>query len=201
MTSPLTRLALAALLAAAVPVLTPANAQTALSDSQILQGLQGLSEKAPTITAQQLRTMVQTHMAQNPGEQLSRPSLALKLDQLPQINVQIQFRLGSAIIEPSSYGTLGAIADAMHNPILHGYKFLVTGNTDVTGPRDVNLKLSQARADAVVSALVSVFNVNPTRLEAVGLGEEVLLDPKKPTDPINRRVQIFNLGSTGVLAP
>ena len=132
MTSPLTRLALAALLAAAVPVLTPAHAQTALSDSQILQGLQGLSEKAPTITAQQLRTMVQTHMAQNPGEQLSRPSLALKLDQLPQINVQIQFRLGSAIIEPSSYGTLGAIADAMHNPILHGYKFLVTGNTDVT---------------------------------------------------------------------
>ncbi|MFG1238742.1 OmpA family protein [Xanthobacter autotrophicus DSM 597] len=194
MTSPLTRLALAALLAAAVPVLTPAHAQTALSDSQILQGLQGLSEKAPTITAQQLRTMVQTHMAQNPGEQLSRPSLALKLDQLPQINVQIQFRLGSAIIEPSSYGTLGAIADAMHNPILHGYKFLVTGNTDVTGPRDVNLKLSQARADAVVSALVSVFNINPTRLEAVGLGEEVLLDPKRPTDPINRRVQIFTVG-------
>jgi len=194
MTSPLTRLALAALLAAAVPVLTPAHAQTALSDSQILQGLQGLSEKAPTITAQQLRTMVQTHMAQNPGEQLSRPSLALKLDQLPQINVQIQFRLGSAIIEPSSYGTLGAIADAMHNPILHGYKFLVTGNTDVTGPRDVNLKLSQARADAVVSALVSVFNINPTRLEAVGLGEEVLLDPKKPTDPINRRVQILTVG-------
>lgn len=194
MTSPLTRLALAALLAAAVPAIAPAYAQTALSDGQILQGLQGLSEKAPTITAQQLRSMVQTHMAQNPGEQLSRPSLALKLDQLPQINVQIQFRLGSAIIEPSSYGTLGAIADAMHNPILHGYKFLVTGNTDVTGPREVNLKLSQARADAVVSALVSVFNINPTRLEAVGLGEEVLLDPKRPTDPINRRVQIFTVG-------
>ena len=108
--------------------------------------------------------------------------------------MQIQFRLGSAIIEPSSYGTLGAIADAMHNPILHGYKFIVTGNTDVTGPREVNLKLSQARADAVVSALVSVFNINPTRLEAVGLGEEVLLDPKRPTDPINRRVQIFTVG-------
>ena len=77
MTSPLTRLALAALLAAAVPAIAPAYAQTALSDGQILQGLQGLSEKAPTITAQQLRSMVQTHMVQNPGEQLSRPSLAL----------------------------------------------------------------------------------------------------------------------------
>ncbi|MEP9347832.1 OmpA family protein [Xanthobacter sp. KR7-225] len=191
MTSPLPRLALIAALALASG---PALAQTALSDSQILSGLQGLTDKAPGITAQQLRDMVRRHMEQNPGEQLTRPSLALNLDRLPQINVQIQFRLGSSIIEPSSYGTLGAIADAMHNPILHGYKFIVTGNTDVTGPRELNLKLSQARADAVVSALVSVFNVNPTRLEAVGLGEEVLLDPKKPTDPVNRRVQIFTVG-------
>jgi outer membrane protein OmpA-like peptidoglycan-associated protein len=134
------------------------------------------------------------HINQYPGEELTRPSLALQLDKLAQINVQIQFKLGSAIIEPSSYRTLGSIADALHNPILHGYKFIVTGNTDVTGPRELNLKLSQARADAVVSALVSVFNVNPTRLDAVGLGEEVLLDPKKPTDPINRRVQIFTVG-------
>ena len=201
MTSPLTRLALAALLAAAVPAIAPAYAQTALSDGQILQGLQGLSEKAPTITAQQLRSMVQTHMAQNPGEQLSRPSLALKLDQLPQINVQIQFRLGSAIIEPSSYGTLGAIADAMHNPILLGYKFLVVGNTDTTGTREINLKLSQERADAVMQALATTFRVDPRRLQAVGLGEENLQDVKNPHAAINRRVQIFNLGSTGVLTP
>ncbi|MEP9353780.1 OmpA family protein [Xanthobacter sp. KR7-65] len=191
MTSPLVRLALAAALTLAAG---SASAQTALSDNQILSGLQGLTDKAPTITAQQLRDMVQRHMAENPGEALNRTSLALHLDKLPQINVQIQFRLNSAIIEPSSYRTIGAIADAMHNPILHGYKFIVTGNTDVTGPRERNLQLSQQRADAVVNALVTVFNVNPTRLDAVGLGEEVLLDPKRPTDPVNRRVQIFTVG-------
>ncbi|TCT06548.1 OmpA family protein [Aquabacter spiritensis] len=194
MTSPLIRFALAASLALSA---APALAQTSLSDSQILQGLQGLTDSAPTMTAQQMRNMVQQHMSQYPGEALTRPSLALNLDKLPQINVQIQFRLNSSIIEPSSYGTLGSIADAMHNPVLHGYKFVVTGNTDVTGPRDFNLKLSQARADAVVNALVTVFNVNASRLEAVGLGEEVLLDPKKPTDPINRRVQIFTIGRMG----
>jgi outer membrane protein OmpA-like peptidoglycan-associated protein len=195
MTSPLIRFALAASLAALVA--TPAIAQTALSDGQILQGLQGLTDTAPTITAQQLRDQVKQHMVQYPGEALTRPSLALHLDKLPQINVQIQFRLGSAIIEPSSYATLGAIADAMHNPVLHGYKFIVTGNTDVTGTREINLKLSQARADAVVNALVTTFNVNASRLEAVGLGEEVLLDPKNPTGAINRRVQIFTVGRTG----
>ncbi|QTL05240.1 OmpA family protein [Aquabacter sp. L1I39] len=195
MKSPLIRFALAASLAALVAA--PASAQTALSDGQILQGLQGLTDSAPVITAQQLRDQVKQHMVQYPGEELTRPSLALNLDKLPQINVQIQFRLGSAIIEPSSYATLGAIADAMHNPILHGYKFIVTGNTDVTGTREINLKLSQARADAVVNALETTFNVNASRLEAVGLGEEVLLDPKHPTSAINRRVQIFTVGRTG----
>ncbi len=194
MTSPLIRFALAASLALAG---TPAFAQTALNNSQILQGLQGLTDNAPTITAQQMRDQVQQHIAQYPGEALTRPTLALNLDKLPQINVQIQFRLNSAIIDPSSYGTIGSIADAMHNPILQGYKFIVTGNTDVTGPRDYNLKLSQARADAVVKALSTTFNVNPARLEAVGLGEEVLIDTKNPTGAINRRVQIFTVGRMG----
>ncbi|WP_127088818.1 OmpA family protein [Aquabacter cavernae] len=194
MTSPLIRFALAASLALSA---APALAQTQLSDGQILQSLQGFTQTAPAISAEQLRQLVQKHMAQYPGEALTRPNLALDLDKLPQINVQVQFRLNSAIIDPASYGTLGSIADALHNPILHGYKFIVTGNTDVTGPRDYNLKLSQARADAVVNALTTVFNVSPNRLEAVGLGEEVLIDAKNPTSPVNRRVQIFTVGRVG----
>ena len=194
MTSPLTRFALAACLALAG---TPALAQTSLSDAQILQSLQGFTDAAPAVTSQELRDQVKQHMAQYPGEELTRPALAIRLDRLPQINTQIQFRLNSAIIEPSSYATLGAIADAMHNPILHGYKFIVTGSTDVTGSREYNLKLSQERADAVVKALSTTFNVSPSRLEAVGFGEEVLEDAKNPTSPINRRVQIFTIGRTG----
>eukprot|EP01031_Cornospumella_fuschlensis_P009889 gene9889-12136_t len=194
MTSPLVRIALVAALALGA---SPAFAQTELSNAQIVQGLQGLTDNAPVVTVQSLRDQVMAHINQYPGEELTRPSLALQLDKLAQINVQIQFKLGSAIIEPSSYRTLGSIADALHNPILHGYKFIVTGNTDTTGNRMINLKLSQERADAVVTALTTVFNVNPSRLSAVGLGEEVLLDPKKPTSPINRRVQIFNVGRVG----
>ncbi len=194
MTSPLPRLALALALTFSA---APAMAQTALSDTQILNSLQGFTSSAPTITADELRQKVQEHMVRYPGEELTRPNMALKLDNLPQINVQIQFRLNSAIIEPKSYATLGAIADAMHNPVLHGYKFIVTGNTDVTGPRDYNLKLSQQRADAVVNALETVFNINPSRLEAVGLGEEALIDPKNPTGAVNRRVQIFTIGQVG----
>ena len=70
----------------------------------------------------------------------------------------------------------------------------MTGNTDATGDRADNMKLSQARADAVVGALTTTFRVDPSRLEAVGLGEEALLDAQKPKDPINRRVQVINIG-------
>ena len=135
------------------------------------------------------------------GPPESRPPLATQLDQLAQINVEIEFDLNSAMIKPSSYRTLGSVADAMHNPILLGYKFLVVGNTDATGGREYNLKLSQERADAVMQALATTFRVDPRRLQAVGLGEENLQDVKNPHAAINRRVQIFNLGSTGVLTP
>ena len=87
-----------------------------------------------------------------------------------------------------------------HNPVLLGYKFLVVGNTDATGTRELNMKLSQERSDAVVEALSTTFRVDPRRLQSVGLGEEALQDPKHPDAAINRRVQIFNVGRAGALA-
>lgn len=184
-----------------VPVLAgPASAQVATSNAQIVQGLQASVADVPTVSAEALRGLAVAHMKYT-GPPESRPPLAIQLDQLAQINVEIEFDLNSAMIKPSSYRTLGSIADAMHNPILLGYKFLVVGNTDTTGTREHNLKLSQERADAVMQALATTFRVDPRRLQAVGLGEENLQDVKNPHAAINRRVQIFNLGSTGVLAP
>ncbi len=59
----------------------------------------------------------------------------------------------------------------LQNPILHGYKFIVTGNTDVDRHARDQSQLSQQRADAVVNALRHRVHVSPNRLEAVGLGE------------------------------
>lgn len=196
-----TRAALLLSAAMFVPALAaPAAAQVVTSDSQIVQGLQASVGNSPTISAEALRGLAVAHMKYT-GPPESRPPLAVQLDQLAQINVEIEFDLNSAMIKPASYRTLGSIADAMHNPVLLGYKFLVVGNTDATGTREYNLKLSQERADAVMQALATAFRVDPRRLEAVGLGQENLQDPKHPDAAINRRVQIFNIGSSGVLAP
>jgi len=171
-----------------------ANAQTALSGDQIVQTMGSAARAAPPgLTAALIRQAVQQHMIDNPGMPITWKPLEL-LDNLAQIDVQIQFALNSAIIRPESYSTIGSMADALHHPILGGYKFVVTGNTDTTGNRKDNLALSQARADAVVEALTTTFSVDPSRVEAVGLGEEALEDVKNPKNPINRRVQLINIG-------
>ena len=178
----------------------PAAAQAFTPNSQIVQGLQSAIDDVPQVSAESLRGLALAHM-QYSGPPESRPPLAVQLDKLAQINVEIEFDLNSAMIKPASYRTLGSIADAMHNPVLLGYRFLVVGNTDATGTREHNLTLSQQRADAVANALTTTFRVDPRRVEAVGVGEESLQDPKHPDAAINRRVQIFNVGRAGPLAP
>lgn len=171
-----------------------ARAQTSLNNAQILQGLTQATDDEPTITARILRQMAQQAVANNVPLTTDKSTIAQKLDNLAQITVQIQFALNSAIIRPESYTTIGSIADALHHPILGGYRFLVVGNTDTTGSRKHNLELSQQRADAIVEALATVYGVASARLEAAGLGQEALQTPNDPTNPVNRRVQVFNIG-------
>lgn len=198
----LARLKAAALstVAAALVWTAPATAQEFTPNSEIVQGLSSTLTDAPAVDPEALKDLARAHMKYT-GPPQDRPPLALQLDQMAQINVEIEFDLNSAMVKPGSYRTLGAVADAMHDPVLMGYKFLVVGNTDATGTREYNMKLSQERADAVVSALATTFRVDPRRLQAVGLGEEALQNTRNPDAAINRRVEIYNIGQAGVLPP
>lgn len=190
----------AAFLLALASPLASANAQQPVNVTNtqaVIQSLGNANTSDPTLTADMLRQMAQDAVTQNQPLGLDKSAIARRLERLSQLTVQIQFALNSSIIRPQSYATLGAIADAMHHPILRNFRFVVVGNTDTTGTRAHNLRLSQERADAIVQALVNLFHISPDRLEGVGLGQEALQVPQRPEDPINRRVQIFNIGSLG----
>ena len=68
---------------------------------------------------------------------------------------------------------------------------LIEGHTDNTGAEDYNQDLSEKRADAVKRFLIAQ-GVDPTRLTAVGYGEEQPLEDNDSESgrAANRRVEV-----------
>ena len=172
-----------------------ATSQIALNPKDVVTGLQGIDANASTLSAASLRQMVVKGMG-DPARtsRVNRPPLTDQLNNLAQLTIAIQFDFNSARIRPHSFKAVGLMADAMNHPYLQGYRFLVIGHTDGKGSREANLKLSQARADAIREALINPFAITPARIEAVGLGEEQLLNAADPAAAENRRVQLVNIG-------
>jgi OOP family OmpA-OmpF porin len=91
-----------------------------------------------------------------------------------EILENVEFRTGSATIDPASYSILNQVALMMKaNPEIK--RIRVEGHTDDTGPRESNMVLSQARAESVRGYLVR-RGVSASRLEAEGFG------PDKPIE-------------------
>ncbi len=79
---------------------------------------------------------------------------------------------------------------------------VVEGFTDSTGTRDHNLRLSQARADSVRSALVAM-GVDPRRITTHGLGQDYPVASNATPDSrtLNRRVEVTIAHGQGPVAP
>jgi OOP family OmpA-OmpF porin len=171
-----------------------------LSSADIISSLQGV-ETATGISATGLRRLaaraVRDPSRANP---VNRPPLSEQLGNLAQLIIAVQFDFNSARIRPNSFRAIGLMADALYHPYLQGYCFLIVGHTDAKGGREYNLGLSQRRADAIRAALINPFGIHPARIEAVGLGEEQLLDRSNPLAAENRRVQLINIGRLGANA-
>ena len=155
-----------------------------------LSGLETPSDLEVAVLRQQAIDRIK---AKADGIALKRPLLSPELRKLPTVNVDIQFNPDTPVIRPESYRTLGRIADALSSPALLPFAFLVVGRTESSGRRDVNLMLSQRRAEAIRDVLVTTFKISSKRVLAVGLGEEQLQDANNPKAAVNQQVQIVTL--------
>jgi OmpA-OmpF porin, OOP family len=102
----------------------------------------------------------------------------------------ILFDTGKSNIKPESTPTLKEIAATLkQHPEL---RIEVQGHTDNVGKADANLKLSQARAEAVKQALTTEYAVNAAQLTAKGYGDtKPAADNKTPEGrQNNRRVEL-----------
>ena len=115
----------------------------------------------------------------------------------PAVNLTVNFATGSADLTPDAVRTLDELGSALSSKELAGYRFRIEGHTDTVGSPEHNRALSERRAEAVVDYIAKKFGVEPTRLQAVGMGEQGLMVPTPPqtAEPRNRRVQVVNLGA------
>ena len=104
----------------------------------------------------------------------------------------INFDVNKATIKPESMGTLNMIVQVMKdNPEI---KFEVGGHTDADGADELNMKLSQQRADAVKDQLVKL-GVDGARLTPKGYGESKPVSDNTSLEgkANNRRVEFVKL--------
>ena len=115
----------------------------------------------------------------------------------PAVNLTVNFTTGSADLTPDAVRTLDELGSALSSKELAGYRFRIEGHTDTVGSAEYNRALSERRAEAVVDYIAKKFGVEPTRLQAIGMGEQGLMVPTPPqtAEPRNRRVQVVNLGA------
>jgi outer membrane protein OmpA-like peptidoglycan-associated protein len=179
----------------------PARAQTAASAGNLVDQLTG-PETPTDIDLVALRQQAADRIkARADASPLKRPPIAPQLIKLTQLRFDVVFDPDSSLIRPGSYGMIGSLADALSDPKLQPYKFLIVDHTESGGRRDFNLALSQRRADSIRDVLVSTFKISGKRLVALGLGEEQLQDSNKPAAPVNARAQIIAFGKPDVVEP
>ena len=102
----------------------------------------------------------------------------------------IYFDTGKAEVKSESQAALQEIAKLLASDA--GLKLYVVGHTDSVGRLEANMKLSQARAEAVVQALTKSHGVAATRLKAQGAGQIAPVASNRTEEgrAKNRRVEL-----------
>ena len=107
----------------------------------------------------------------------------------------INFDTASSVIKPDSAPAIDEIAKLLSgNPTLKVY---IVGHTDMVGDAASNVKLSQARAQSVITALVSKHGITAVRLIAFGNGPYAPVASNKTDDgrAKNRRVELVEIAT------
>jgi outer membrane protein OmpA-like peptidoglycan-associated protein len=102
----------------------------------------------------------------------------------------IYFDTDKSDVKAESKPTLDEVATLLK--IDRSLKIEISGHTDSTGDKAHNAKLSEARAQAVMKALVTGYGIDPARLTAKGFGDAKPVAPNTSEESRakNRRVEL-----------
>ena len=86
-------------------------------------------------------------------------------------SMTVNFDVNSSKLSPSEKRAIRSFIGTTANEFSR-MRIRIEGNTDITGPRDYNIRLSKDRAQAVADYLVSEYNFDPNRFVIVGNGPD-----------------------------
>lgn len=121
-------------------------------------------------------------------------------DYVPQDMMAVNFRPGSAVLSPQAKSQLDQIANKAFSA--KGYVIEVSGYADSTGNMDVNRRLSQQRADAVVRYLAEEHRIPLRRIITpfgFGQSQAVADNHTREGRAQNRRVEVKVLVNRGLM--
>jgi outer membrane protein OmpA-like peptidoglycan-associated protein len=103
----------------------------------------------------------------------------------------MQFPVGKSVIMPENYNLLSQVQKAIRT--FDDPRVIVEGHTDTTGSNEVNMLLSQQRAEAVRDYMIANQTLPPDSISAVGYGSERPLASNATSAgrAINRRIDIL----------
>lgn len=107
---------------------------------------------------------------------------------LNEVFANLEFETAKSIIRKESYPSLDELAELMKAK--PEYRLYIAGHTDNVGKKQANLKLSQDRAKAVKTYLISK-GIEASRIKTEGFGDSKPLDSNKTEEgrQRNRRVE------------
>jgi OOP family OmpA-OmpF porin len=108
----------------------------------------------------------------------------------------MRFPVGKSIIMPENYALLSKVQKAIRT--FDEPRVIAEGHTDTTGSDEVNMLLSQQRAEAVREYMIANQTLTPDSISAVGYGSERPLASNATSAgrAINRRIDILIIPET-----
>lgn len=130
--------------------------------------------------------------AAKPGEEAVKAA-ARATEKKASASLLITFETNSAELTPRAKSSLDVVAKALQADKLAEFKFAIEGHADPRGGSELNMALSQARAESVVAYLAGQHGISRERLKPVGKGATELVNTQRIDAPENRRVTITTL--------
>jgi|GEM_PF-1810024 len=172
------------------PITTIASNEITSNDDEDITVYEELPSKEQLLQDLAPLASAETEEYSTRGIGLSTPKSSATRPCRRTIALPFSFPSNSATLTTAGQQYLAGLAEVLSSDKLRDCSFQIESHTDATGATNFNRTLSQQRAEAIKTYLVNQLSLSPSRLKAVGYGEEKPLKRFKPTNSKQRRVQI-----------